>query len=454
LVVDPPLLPMPAPRVLRCAAAPLLGCALLSWVAAPLAAKPILPHGPHGSTIATAQVLRVPSADPDGMLGDASGPALFATAPNPLPPNVAGVNFEATGTAEFGDLIRFSGTAHFIGSVSVTMSTTALQSETPGATAFGFTHPITLSLYAVDRSAATPRPGAVLARVTESFLIPWRPEPDATAQGLPGRPWRAVDGHLYTGRAFTLTFDVGALGLALPDEVVVGVSFNTQHAGPQPVGVPGPYDGLAIAVTDQPSSVGIDPDPDAVFWKTNRANEYSDGGVGGSNVLRADSGWTPYKPAIRIGDSNFGGLYATFTQIDGMRSSDREIRAALNAARSLGSEALDRELWEGNQRLDPAFGGYVFEFLAEAGEALHYVVTRHDPHETEAQQAIDGLLQSSATLSETMIVYALILGGNARRIIRAQRASDAADAQESNHDVGGAIDRRAEAWREALESLR
>ncbi len=440
---------MPAPRFLRCARVPLL------WLAgvAALLAKPITPHGPHGSTIATAPALR--NAAETGDLADEPGaPALFTTVPAPLPPNVASVNFEATGTAEFGDLIRLNGVAHFVGGVAVTMSTGALHSEHPDASAFGFTHPITLSLYAVDHGSTTPRPGVLLARVTESFLIPWRPEPDPSAVNLPGRPWRAADGHLYTGRAFTVTFDVGALGLALPDEVVLGVAFNTQHAGAQPLGVPGPYDGLGIAVTDQTAGIGLDANPDVIFWKTTHAAGYADGGAAGLNTLRADSGWAPFRPALRVTDSNYGALYATIAQLDTLRGATPDTRDALTAARGALSDALDRELWDGNQRLDPVYGDYVFEFLGEASDALHTVVARQDPHAAEAQQAIDELLASSSTLADTAVVDALILGGNARNIVRAQRAIDAAGELQARASAGAAIDQLGTAWRQALSALR
>lgn len=431
---------MPAPRLPRCARWLRLALGLLGGASLAFAAKPITPHGPHGSTILTAPALPLTALGSDDDPGLA---AQFQTQPMALPPNIASVTFEASGTSEFGDLIRLSGAAHFIGSVSVSMSSGALRSDYPGSTQFGFMHPVTLSLYAVDRTGSAPRAGSVLARVTESFLIPWRPEPSAAGAALPGRPWRTEDGHFYTGKAFTLTFDVGALGLALPDEVIVGISFNTQHHGQQPLGTPGPYDSIGLGLSDLPSTSGFDVEPDAVFWKSTEA----------PNQLRRDQGWAPFKPAIRVNDSNYGVLYETIRLLDDLRTSNPELRAALNSARALTADALDRQFWDGNQRLNAAFGEFVFEALAEASDALSLLVARRDPHALIAQQAIDGLLASTVNLAENAIADALIVGGNTRRIIRAQNAIDRADQSEARSAFGEAIDHHGAAWREALGSM-
>jgi hypothetical protein len=313
---------------------------------------------------------------------------------------------------------------------------------------------VTLTLYSVDRSTATPRPNEILARTTESFLIPWRPEPDPASAGLPGRPWRAADGHLYTGRAFTLMFDLSDLGLALPDEVILSVSYNTQHYGRHPLGVPGPYDSLALGVTDELPSVGVDDNTDVVFWKTAHAADYADAGTAGTDVLRADSGWIPFKPAVAVTDSNYGALYATIARIETLDRPENAARLALDAAKNALADALDRQLWNGNQRLDPAWGEYFFGFLAEATDALEGVAARNPAQAGEARRTIDQLVWSTASLADAAIVDALILGGNTRGVLQAQDAFDAADAYEAAGNMAPAVDRLGEAWRDALDSLR
>jgi hypothetical protein len=138
------------------------------------AAKPVLPAGlagfPAGGPTSTATQIAA-DADDDGPLGAAQ----FDTTSVPLPPNAASVGHEAAATSEFGDLVRLSGAAHFIDSVTVTLSSWAIRSDYPGSSPLGFTHPVVLKLYAVDRSSGTPRAGAVLATLSHDFLIPVAP---------------------------------------------------------------------------------------------------------------------------------------------------------------------------------------------------------------------------------------------------------------------------------------
>jgi hypothetical protein len=436
---------MPALRSLR------WFCLTLCAGATVFAAKPIQPHGPGGSTVATARPLRFATETIERNTG--SVPVQFRSAPEPLPANVASVGFEASATAEFGDLIRLQGDAHFVGSIAVTLTTAAIRSDYLNTGPFGFSHPITLTVYSVDRNGAVPQAGATLAHVTETFLIPWRPEPDPSATFLPGRPWRSADGNYYTGRAVSVTFDVGESGLALPDDVIVSVSFNTQHAGTRPLGVPGPYDFLGVGLSDEFVSAGLDVEPDAVFWKTANAAAYTEP-TAANNTLHRDTGWLPFKPAIRVNDSNYGVLYSAVRLLDDVRASERDLQILVNAARAYTADALDRQLWEGNQRLAPAYGDFVFENLADATDALHELILRREAHAELAQRAIDAFVASSATLADLAIADALILGGNTHNILRAQNAVDRAATAEARGGLGVAIDQQAAAWREAQSALR
>lgn len=217
---------------------------------------------------------------------------IYDAVPAPLPPNVPSLGFEATSTSEFGDNVVFGGTNRQLAGVVVTMSDWAKNSEYPLLPAGGWTHPITFNVYAVDHSTATPAAGALLATVTQVFTIPWRPEADPTCPN--GTAWRAADGACYNGLAFDITFDFSALNVVLPNEVVFGVAYNTQHYGATPLGTPGPYNSLNVGVpTNDPVAVGTDADTDAVFWNTSYAGFYTDGGASGVGTFRQDTAWTP-----------------------------------------------------------------------------------------------------------------------------------------------------------------
>ena len=96
-----------------------------------------------------------------------------------------------------------------------------------------------------------------------------------------------------------------ALNLDLPEQFIFGVAFNTNTWGYSPLGVGGPYESLNVGLANVngagvPPSVGVDLDPDVVYWNTVHAGWYSDGGVGGFGILRPDTGWLNYQPAVRF----------------------------------------------------------------------------------------------------------------------------------------------------------
>jgi hypothetical protein len=311
---------------------------------------------------------------------------------------------------------------------------------------------ITLTFYAVDRTAGAPKPGKPLGAVTQAFLIPWRPEPDPVSTS-PLRPWRGADGNYYAGLAFNLTFDLGSLGLTLPDEVIFGISFNTEHHGSKPIGAAGPYNHLHLAASDQAPQPGVDVEPDAVFWKTSRGSGYADGGVGGVNVLRRDTGWTPFKPAIRFTNSAYGTIADTLETLRTLESKNAAVAEALADATRLLSFALPRGLWQGHNRLDGEYGSAVFELIAEAADALSFVATSSDGTAPHASQAIETLLVAAQSLAETGLGDAIIAGGNARRISRSQAALDTAHEFETRATPDRAVDHFGRAWREARQAL-
>ncbi len=214
--------------------------------------------------------------------------SIYDAVPATLPGNVASIAFEATSTGEVGDNIVFAGANRNLASVVVTMSDWALHSDYPALPSGGWTHPITFNIYAADHTSATPAAGALLATLTRTFTIPWRPEADPTCAN--GTAWRAANGTCYNGFAFNITFDFSALNVTLPNEIVFGVAFNTQNHGTTPLGVPGPYNSLNVgAPTGAVPTVGTDANADAVFWNSSYPGFWADGGAGAS----ARSGRTP-----------------------------------------------------------------------------------------------------------------------------------------------------------------
>jgi hypothetical protein len=231
-----------------------------------------------------------------------AGTPVYNNIPNPLPPNVPSLGYQATSTAEWGDYIALAGTDRRAATATVTMSDWALHSNYPSMDAAGFTHPITLNIYQVDHSGPTPAAGALVASVTKSFLIPWRPEADVSCSG--GR-WKASDGNCYSGYAFTITFDLRSLALTLPNELIFGVAYNTNTWGYNPIGQPGPYESLNVGTANAggvgvPPSVGTDVEPDATFWNTSFGPFYADGGAGGVGTFRRDTNWLDFSPAVKF----------------------------------------------------------------------------------------------------------------------------------------------------------
>ena len=207
---------------------------------------------------------------------------------NPLPPNVASLGFEATSTSQFGDYIHLGGTDRLLKTVTVTMSDWALYSDYSSDIRYSgdnvnWTHSITLNIYNVI--TGTPNTvGPLLATVTQVSTIPWRPAADPTCPG--GTAWRAGDSQCYNGYAFNLTFDLSSLNVTLPDDVIVGVAYNTGNYGAAPIGSNGPYNSLNVGIpTGQTASVGSDDNVDNVFWDTIYPG-YTAG-------LKEDTGWTP-----------------------------------------------------------------------------------------------------------------------------------------------------------------
>ncbi len=216
---------------------------------------------------------------------------VYSSLPDSMAPNVVSLGYQARSTDEFGDYIQLAGTDRAITNVSVGMSSWACQTNSPCVTTPGatYTHPITVNIYEVDNSGAVPVAGALISSVTQAQKIPYRPSSDSTCSTPTA--WRAANGSCYNGYAFTLDFDFG--GVVVPTDIVVTVAYNTNSHGAAPIGANGPYESLNVGLRTSGTlpTVGTDENVDEVFWDT-LAGSYADGGAGGTDTLRVDTGWS------------------------------------------------------------------------------------------------------------------------------------------------------------------
>jgi hypothetical protein len=169
-----------------------------------------------------------------------------------------------------GDRITLAaGTTRTLSGISIVMSSWACETgsgascvTTPGAT---FDQPITLRVYG-DANNGSP----VVATVTQTFKIPFRPSADAVACALPGDAGKYKDstGTCVSGVTYKANFDLAGPVTLLGDTFAYDVSFNTSTHGATPTTAIGPADLLKIAVyqTGTIPSVGTDGDSGSLVW--------------------------------------------------------------------------------------------------------------------------------------------------------------------------------------------
>jgi hypothetical protein len=213
------------------------------------------------------------------------GTVVYSALSSPLPYNVTSLGYQATRTAELGDWIQFAGGATTLETATILLSDWA-KASTYSASTSGFDVPITLNLFNVDSSSGTAQPGSLIASVTQTFLIPWRPE---ASPGCAGDGWMAPDGVCRGGMSAPVVFNLA--GIAVPSEIIFGVAFDTQSAGNPPLGVTGPYNSLNVGLSSSAPVVGSKPAPGTLYWNTTNPGYYTDGGAGGTGTFRQDTNW-------------------------------------------------------------------------------------------------------------------------------------------------------------------
>ena len=99
-----------------------------------------------------------------------------------------------------------------------------------------------------------------------------------------------------------VTFDLG--NVAVPQQFIYGLAFNTETWGANPIGTDGPYDSLNFGLLGDGTNpvtpfVGTDISPNSAYWNTSTAANYGDGGAGGTGTFRLDANnWQGYDPAV------------------------------------------------------------------------------------------------------------------------------------------------------------
>ncbi len=222
---------------------------------------------------------------------------VFDNFPPRLPLSFQSLAFSAQKTWGLGDYLELAPGARNLTSIDTALVTWAKAADYPAEAAVnpdGWYHPVTATIYSMGA-------GGILTFVGESTVdafIPWRPVflPDGTD-------------YPFYGFAFRVRVPFPE-GIVLPDAPVVLISYSTQNSGFSPIGSPGPYNELNMALVGNPPSVGADQDAAAVLWVRENAWNYPTPGTPG--------------PLIQI---NVSGSPSSVAPID---AGDYQVRATIN----------------------------------------------------------------------------------------------------------------------------
>lgn len=183
---------------------------------------------------------------------------VYDSTPDPIYLSYTSVSYQGTNTFGIGDQVQLAGSARNLVSVDVVMVTWAKAENYPEFAAIdptGWKHPVRLTVY--DGFDASNRP-IFRGEVVREVFVPWRPL--TLSDGSP---------YPYNGYAFVARFFFPD-GLALSEQPIFLVTFDTQTVGFFPIGVRGPYNELNVAVGGLPT-VGSDVDPLGILWVRNAA---------------------------------------------------------------------------------------------------------------------------------------------------------------------------------------
>jgi hypothetical protein len=255
---------------------------------------------------------------------------VYNSIPNPIPPNVASEGPEAYAFSEIGDGLALArAVGGKLNTVTVVMSSWGCQSgnwytatcvTAPGAT---YNMPITLNIYSVvsgtslEGASPSPAAGTLLATITQTFALPYRPSTNAA--NCPGGAWYDSKAETcFSGITAPITFNLSSLKVTLPSQIIVGVVYNTSDYGPKPYGDSTAchattegcfYDSLNVSTDSNEGNyqaIGAVLDVDGIFVDHTQSSESCNGSANtGVFGLDASPGcWTGYHPEIQVTATN------------------------------------------------------------------------------------------------------------------------------------------------------
>jgi len=184
----------------------------------------------------------------------------------------------------------------------------------PGAT---FTQPITVNVYQATAGSlpvTPPTAGTLIATMTQTFTLPYRPSSDASkcpADYAGNSRWFSEkDKTCYHGLAVPISFNFAASsGFQLTPDIVVTFAYNTTTAGPTPLGTQAcssssggcPYDSLNISTDGAGGQIGTVLDPNGIFVNYILPNNACSPVTVVTGTLADDTGcWAGYHPEIQV----------------------------------------------------------------------------------------------------------------------------------------------------------
>jgi hypothetical protein len=244
---------------------------------------------------------------------------IYSSIPKRLPGNVASIGPEAYAYREVGDgLVFVPGAGGILDDVTVILSSWGCVTgnwfsnncATPRGSKFSI--PITLKVYSVIDVGGPPKPtpGTVLATLTKTFDIPFRPSADPVkCPDAPGKWYSERDKTCYNGIAVPIEFDLKSLRISVPPRIIVGVTFNSSHYGYTPIGESAPcyassggcpYDSLNVS-SDGGPRIGSVVDPDGIFLNAfNFSPAVCPGYVDNGQMQLTTPCWTGFHPQIEV----------------------------------------------------------------------------------------------------------------------------------------------------------
>jgi hypothetical protein len=241
-----------------------------------------------------------------------SNTAVYNSIPKPVPGNVSSEGPEAYAFSEIGDGVHLSGLqpGATLGRVTVIMSSWGcVQGSWYAGTCVTpdnatFSQPITVNVYSVPGTSSSYTPGALLATITDTFTLPYRPSVNpscpADSNGVITKWYDAKDKTCYHGITAPITVDFSKLNIPMPSQLIVTVAYNTTDYGPQPIGQSAcnttsagcPYDSLNVSTDTTDGTytfIGSPLDPNGIFFNH----------IHGSLALD-EGGWAGYHPQMEI----------------------------------------------------------------------------------------------------------------------------------------------------------